>query len=774
MMDSYKHIPIVEQREQGLSAGSLNLSELIDWAIGIARRRYAIIAAAFVATVAFGFVILFTSPAYYTSHARLLIDTGFARAVQSQGQQILGDYQIDTAQVDTQIELLKSDKIALSVVKDMKLTEKPEFTGTQKGFVRTLLGMIAEPIFSGGAGTKDAASEQQLTDMALGRVLSQRAVSRVGRTYVLDIAYTSLDPAQAGAVANGIADAYILDMLDSKFQATRRASKWLQDRIAELRQQALTADQKVLAFKEEKKIVEMGGANSRLLGDQQVADISTQLGQARAAMAEASARLDRIEQVMKQDIPDAAVADSLHSSIISQLRTQYLDYDRKYQLWSSRYGPDHLAAINIKTQMNYLRDSMRNELGRIGESYKSDLAIAGARVEALQASLATLISSAQSTNRERLGLQELETSAKVYHSIYDNFLQRFMEMSQQLSFPVTEARVISPAGDGGKTSPKSGRIMTYAGLLGLMLGLGLAMFKEAMDRVFRTADQVESILGTNCLAVVPMIKSTGAAKIRSESFNKPGKLGAGTQKMLVSNMDPTLRHVVDEPLLPFAEAFRSVKVAVDISRAIKENKVIGMTSSVPNEGKSTASANLAQLIANSGNRVLLIDGDLRNPTLSRQMLKSAEVGILEVLSRKVDLRQAIHTDEQTGLDFLPVVIQSHLAHSSDILASEAFRSFIEGLRTMYDYIIIDLSPMMPVVDVRATTKFVDTYVYVVEWGRTKINIVQRQFNSAPEVVERLLGVLLNKANFKVMDRYTGDYGGDYYKSYYSRYGARPN
>src|SRR5439155_1229744 len=137
----------------------------------------------------------------------------------------------------------------------------------------------------------------------------------------------------------------------------------------------------------------------------------------------------------------------------------------------------------------------------------------------------------------------------------------------------------------------------------------------------------------------------------------------------------------------------SVKVAVDISRSIKDNKVIGVTSSVPNEGKSTISSNLAELIAHAGNSVILVDGDLRNPTLSRRLTRNADVGLLEVLGRNVELRQAIHTDEETKLDFLPVVIESHLAHSSDILASEAFRLLIDNLRKTYDYVVIDLSPM---------------------------------------------------------------------------------
>jgi succinoglycan biosynthesis transport protein ExoP len=135
------------------------------------------------------------------------------------------------------------------------------------------------------------------------------------------------------------------------------------------------------------------------------------------------------------------------------------------------------------------------------------------------------------------------------------------------------------------------------------------------------------------------------------------------------------------------------------------------------------------------------------------------------------LREALYSDEQSGLAFLPAVIESRLAHSSEILGSEAFRQLIEGLRKSYDYIVIDFPPLAPVVDVRATTNLVDSYVFVIEWGRTRLNMVQRQLGSAPELFDRLLGVVLNKANIRVLERYEDYYGRYYYKkNYYARYG----
>jgi succinoglycan biosynthesis transport protein ExoP len=346
-----------------------------------------------------------------------------------------------------------------------------------------------------------------------------------------------------------------------------------------------------------------------------------------------------------------------------------------------------------------------------------------------------------------------------------------MEVTQQQSFPITEARVITSASPpGGSSSPQSFKVLATAGILGLILSLAAAAFRESIDRVFRTTRQVEKILKTNCLAILPIVKNALAPAPKPGGSRPAVSKGVGSAKKFDESVPRMFRQVIHDPLSSFTEGFRGIKVAVDISGAIKENKVIGLTSSLPNEGKSTAATNLAELIAHGGAKIILVDGDLRNPTLTRQLTPRADVGLIQVLGGSVELRQAIYHDDMTGLHFLPAVIESRLAHSSEILASEAFKRLIDGLRKDYDYVIVDLPPLAPVVDVRATTRVIDSYVYVVEWGRTRLNMVQRQLNSAPEIFDRLLGVVLNKANVKVLDRYEDYYGRYYYKKYYGRYG----
>jgi polysaccharide biosynthesis transport protein len=772
--------------------------ELVQQTIDLVRRQFPIFVFIIGCCLALGLVYLLTAPAKYTSHAVLLIDSSKLRFLQDQ-QTAVTEVPIDTEQVETQVEILKSENIGLSVVKELKLNKDPEFVGSGSG----LIGWITSSLFPDGEQ-----SETKTERRALAAFLAKRDITRVARTYVLDIGFTSLIAARSAEIANAIADAYIVDQLEAKYQATKRASAWLQDRIKELRKQASDADRAVLDYKEKNKIVSIGGASStgggaRLLGEQQLEDLNTQLGTARAAAEDTKAKLERITDVMQRDVPDASVTDSLHSEVINRLRNNYLDIAGKEAIWSARYGSTHLAAVNLRTQMVELRRSIHDELGRIAESYKSDFEIAKSRVEGLERELQKLVASSQITNRDRLGLSDLESSAKVYHSIYDSFLQRYMEAIQQQSFPITEARVISAAAPPDhKSAPLAHIVLAVAGAIGLVLSFGTAILREGVDRVFRTVHQVETNLHARCLAVVPrlltpdskakqpaMLRFVGAAALGrrtaaavagpSISIGTPATMtfsqameaqkGSGRRTSQIEGAfdrsivpsRPFMRQVVEEPLSAFAEAFRSIKVTADISGSC----VIGITSSVPGEGKSTISSNLAMLIAHSGKRVILLDGDLRNPSLTRALAANSQVGILEVLNGNATLESALRIDEGTGLRFLPAVMGSRTADTTDILASNVFKEFVDRLRENYDFVIIDLSPVAPIVDVRATVQFMESYIYVVEWGRTEVSLVMRQLSRFPELHDRLLGVVLNKADVQVLERYDRYQYGGYYGQY---------
>jgi succinoglycan biosynthesis transport protein ExoP len=751
--------PVILPEQLVAQPNGVSPAEIVGWAVGFARRQYATVLVIAALLMALAALYVLSTPPSFTAEAMLMLDTRKVQLLQQQS--VLGDIQADSATVDSQVEVIKSEKVALAVIKELKLTEDPEFVGTGGGLVRILIGSVMSLLSS---PTESTTSEFELVRAAMSVLHSRLMVRRLALTYVIEINYRSYSPQRAAQIANAIADAYIVDALEAKYQATRRASLWLQDRISELREQASAAERAVIVYKEKNNMVDAGG---RLLSEQQLAELSSQSIAARALTAETKARLDRIEEIIHSADPAATVTDTLKNDVITKLRQQYLDFSNRVGDLSRRYGANHLAVVNMRSQMNEIRRSIIDELQRIAETYKSDYEIAKTREEAVKTGLNAIVSESQVTNRAQVELRELESTAQTYRALHDNFLQRYMESVQQQSFPITEARVITEATPPlRKSHPRSLLIVAVATVFGGILGFGAGLLRELTDRVFRTSGQIEATLHRDCIAVVPAVKTSSILDPESERAFEASQFGG----RIIRRDDGPCWNVLEAPFSRYAESVRAIKVAADLYGMSRPNRVIGITSSLPNEGKSTLATTLALLIAHTGARVILVDADLRNPDLSRGLSPEADAGLLEVIAGRMPLEAVLWMEPSTGLVFLPTVTRSRLAHTSEILSADPTRQLLTRLREHYDYVIVDLSPLAPVVDVRTTAGLIDSYVFVVEWGRTKIDVVEHALRNAPGVYDNLLGVTLNKANMRVLARYD-TYRGTYYRNRrFARYG----
>jgi polysaccharide biosynthesis transport protein len=756
LQNNNKPRPIVEHEPVLVEEGGLG--DVVNFVLAFLRRQYPVLIFCALLVIALGYLYLRVTPAQYTAHATMIIDTRKGQFFQTQS--ILADAPNDSAQVESQVQIVKSENVAVSVIKELHLTEFPEFVGSDTGTFDIVRGLL-------GGTPRPQRSEFELMRQAVNVFDKDLDTSRVGLSYVLDIGFTSTDPDRAAQIANAVADAYIVDQLDAKFQANRRASNWLQDRVSGLRDQAAAAENAVVAFKQENNIVAAAG---KLMSEQQVADLNTQLVLARSHTQEAKARLDRIQAVIRAEAPstpfDATVSDALNNPIITKLRQQYLELVNREAEWSNRFGRDHLAVVNLRNQIHEIRDSIFDELRRYAETYKSDYEIAKQREESLEKDLASAVAKSQITNKAQVMLRELESSAESFRTLHDNFLQRYMESIQQQSFPITEARVISRATRPlEKSRPKTVLVAALVFIGGIGLGAGVGFIREVMDRVFRTTSQVETALNAPCVALVPLVDD---ALSTEGSDDEETFISAGAKS--IARDRSVCWMVAEQPLSRFAEAIRSVKLAADLNGTNKGHKVIGFTSALPNEGKSTVAAALAQLVAQVGGKVIIVDCDLRNPTLSRTLAPKAKLGIVDVLAGEQSLDDTIWRDGPGGMAFLPAVSRSRVFHTSEVLASEPTKRLFDDLRETYDYVVVDLPPLAPLIDVRATPHLVDGYFLVIEWGRTKIDVVQHALNTAPLVYEGLLGAILNKANMEFMGRYEAHRSKYYYNKHFARYG----
>ncbi|MGY4344831.1 uncharacterized protein involved in exopolysaccharide biosynthesis [Bradyrhizobium sp. GM7.3] len=464
-----------------------SLEQTISSVLALVSRQYPVMIFTLLLCIGLAGIYVFTAPKRYTGTAILMIDSRKMQGLQTQAPASGGDNPIDSAMVDSQVELLKSEAIATKVIKDLKLVGSADFMSDGGGLLSSISGAITG-IFS----ESTPPTEEQILRAALARFASGLSIKRVGVTYVIEISFQALSQELAARIANAVADGYILDSLESKYQASRRAAVWLQDRLKELRSQASSAERTVADFKAKNNIIDAGG---RLLTEQQLAEINTSLTTARSQRAEAQAKLERITAILNADSDDskvilndlATVSETMANPVITKLRQTYLEYAAKQADWSNRYGPTHLAVVNLRNQMRELRRSIIDELRRTAEVYKSDLEIAKAREESSQKSLNDTIAVSNNTGQAQIVLRDLESNAQSARALSDNFLQLYMVSVQQQSFPITEARVISQAASTlpNKTSPRTTLILLAAIVGGSILAALVAILLDMMDRVFR-------------------------------------------------------------------------------------------------------------------------------------------------------------------------------------------------------------------------------------------------------------------------------------------------
>lgn len=736
------------REKYGIGFGGTTLS--VDRVFDILRRQWPLITAITGCALVLVLIYLLTARPMYTANARILLDTRQTQVLDKDSG--VTNALIDPGYVDSQVEIINSDDLILSIVRRLELAKDPETNGPEPGIVALAIGKVTSLFGSGGA-----ASQERIERGAVGAIQRNLKVERVLNTYVLSLSFRSLNSEKAAQIANAIADAYIVGALEAKFQSTKRAGEWLQQRSAELREQATASDRAIQTFKAQNNIV---GTSRGLMSEQQLSDVNTQLIQARAATAEAKARLDRIEAISDKDIAQPTVTDALNNTVITRLRAQYLDLASQYADWSTRYGKTHQASVNLANRMEELRKAIADEVHRIADSYRSEYAIAKSRETSLDENMKTLVAQAGNTGQAQVKLRDLESTADAYRNLYNNFLERQQQATQNQSFPISEARIISTAvKPDQKSSPRT--LLSIAGGIigGLCFGLGAAFSRELLSDVLRSPSEVEDELGVKCLGVLPDIRPTNVVARNARALLPIDNLRTGRK-------DPSLsRYVVDHPFSRFAETLRNIKVSIDVVRLTREVKVIGIVSSLPKEGKTTVAANFGHLTALTGHRTLLIDGDLHTRSLTRELAPNAKTGLLEALKEPRSLGYHIQRSKETGLDFLPSFVASRMVNSADVMASKAMADMLLVMRENYEYIVIDLAPIMPVTDAKAVNHLVDGMVYVIEWGQTTRSALQESVSGSESIQKKLLGAVLNRANPKMLKRIEA-YKGSHYNSYY--------
>ena len=700
------------------------------------RRWPYIVGTAIVIALITGLALMQVTPRY-AANASVAVQTQKTQVVDI--QDVVQGLTPDLATMETQASILRSSRLAALVMERLRLDQDPEFNPALTA--PTGFSLLNPASWFGGAratqpltAVEKAARRSRIVD----RVMAALSIKPVLRSYVIQIVATSQDPVKSAAIANALADLYISDGIEAKYDATRRASAYLEQRTEELRQQAVASDRAMEIYRGSSGLI---GGTDGTVATQQLSEINSQLIIARSERAAKEAQLGQIRR-LSQSSGEAGVDTSsavVDSPLIQKLREQESEVVRKLGDLQATYGERHPRIINANAELRDLRAKIGEEVRKLASSTANEVQVARAREGTLAGSLNSIEGQVSRGGQASVRLRELQREADANRTIYETFLNRLKETRQQVDVQTADSRIISPATAPTRASfPKVGQTLLVAILVGLVAGVLLSVGLERLDNTVRGAEVVERMGGGSTLAFVPIVKG---------EHERPEDV------------------VIDRPQAMVSESLRTLRSAIALSDVDNPPKVVMLSSSVPAEGKTFVATGLARVSAQSGARTIVVDADMRHPRVHHAFGLENREGLVQVLSGEAPLTRAIQRDGKSGVEILTA---GHGAvNPPDLLRSHHMEQLLARLRETYDFVVIDTPPFTPMTDSQILSQMVDKMLLVVRWGETPLPVVQNTLRQIHRLNAPLVGSVLSQVNLQRQATYGyGDYG-----YHYARYGA---
>lgn len=694
----------------------------------------------------------------YRATTKVMFDLNRANVMNAEQLVVRSDINEDTLQ--NEIEILQSTKLIERVVDKLNLDRNPEFNPAlreeETGLLPQLKSMIALPQelkdFLQGIGVLKApappadpetqAARERLT--VISNVLEGLSLEPVRGSKVIQIAYTAGDPRTAANIANTIAEQYIVDQLDAKLEATRAATTWLSGRVDELRQRVQDAEAAVESARAD---LSMESGQSLEITKEQLSALNAALSRARNETTATRSTYDRLKGALDENRDYGAITEFRDSPLIRGYREREAELLSQKVSLSATVSEDHPALARLNAQLEEVRRNIRAEAERIVEAARSDWESAKEQEAATEREVRALETKALEQSQQALQIRQLEREAQASRALYENFLSRLKETSEQDKLQSADARILSPAEP--PLLPMSNKKKTtflMAVLLGGMLGVGIIFLLDKLNNTFRAPTQLEALTGETMLGTVPAV---GRRMRRSD----------------------VIRHFRDKPKSALAESVRSLRTSILFSNVDNPPRTVMFTSSVPREGKSTTSVLMAMTSRQMGKSAIIVDCDLRLPALARLLgADDGAPGLLSVMQDAATLDEAIYRDPDTGLHVLmtkPSEPRSNV-NAADILSSRKFHDLIAELKSRYDLVILDTPPALIVADAKILASHADAVVYVVRWDSTPRDAVLEGLKELRSVRAPVAGVALSLVNEARASRYSYD-GYSYYKGQYRDY-----
>jgi len=653
------------------------------------------------------------------------------------------DY-FDPTELETEIRILQSDLLALQVIRELNLDHNSELAGQ------------APPSPSPDLAPDPLQTDPALAASMVGGFKGNLRVALVPNTRIIEVHYRGPDPQRAAVVVNTLMQTYVENNFKSRFDSTMAASSWLQGQLSDLQIKVETSQEKLVRYQKEHEI--LGTDEKQNITMAKLDELNKQLTDAE------SERMDKeaLYRLVETGDPDAVAsgASSLGdsgdatsqtpSALLDSLRAKQADLKIQAADLSTQFGPSYPKLAQLNNQLKEIDIQLQGEMKKIASKVRGQYTTALQRENMLRDALERQKQEANKLNESAIEYTILKRDVETNRQLYEGLLQKLKEAGVSAGLKSNNFRIVDRAAPPtGPIEPNIPRNLMFAVVLGLASGVGLAFLLEGLDNTVRTTEQAQMISGLPSLGMIPL-----GSKAAREGPN-PKRLAIATSKEAVELVTQV------RPQSQMAESYRALRTSLLLSNLGAPPKVIMVTSALPQEGKTTTSMNCAVVLAQKDVRVLLIDADLRRPSIHKNLGMGPHLGLSNVLTGTTTLEKAItHTAILPNLDVLAA--GSPPPNPAELLASSNMREMLAELREKYDHIIIDTPPSLSVTDAVVLSPRADAVMLVIRAEQTTKQALRRARDILAQVNAKVVGVLLNAVDLSSPDYY-------YYYEYQGKY-----
>jgi len=653
----------------------------------------------------------------------------------------------DPTELDTEVKILQSDLMAMQVIRELNLDRRPEFAGQATPVPSPSLDLTTDPL----------QSDPSRASSMIGGFKGSLRVSLSPNTRIIEVHYRSPDPQMAANVVNTLMQTYVENNFKARFESTMQASDWLSKQLVDLQMKVETSQEKLVRYQKEHEI--LGADEKQNITMEKLNELNKEL------TAAESERMDKeaLYRLVESGDPDAIASSASaleeggtgsqsSSALLGSLRSKEADLKIQAADLSTQFGPSYPKLRQLNNQLKEIDSQIQGELKKIGGKVRGQYNAALQRENMLHTALDKQKQEANKLNESAIEYTLLKRDVDTNRQLYEGLLQKLKEAGVSAGLKSNNFRIVDSARPPtSPIEPNVPRNLLFAAILGLASGVGLAFLIEGLDNTVRTTEQAQMIAGVASLGMIPL-------------GSKSAREGPNPKRLVIASSKEAVELVTQvRPQSQMAESYRALRTSLLLSNLGSPPKVIIVTSALPQEGKTTTSINTAVVLAQKGVRVLLIDADLRRPSIHKTLGMGPHSGLSNVLTGSTTLEQAIsRTSILPNLFVLPAGTPP--PNPAELLASSNMRDVLNQLREHYDHIVIDTPPSLSVTDAVVLSPRADAVVLVIRSGQTTKQALRRSRDILMQVNAKVVGVLLNAVDLSSPDYY-------YYYEYRGKYAS---